>query len=97
MQASLFYLTATFRKYLKSVWAESVGRSTLRFVFTGRVLGRNLLIALIVCCVLSLANQFDVILNGPFQFRLGLKLLCNFLIPFAVSSISAVINREAAR
>jgi len=66
----------------------------LRFVLSRRVLRWNLLIALITGSVLSLANQLDVILRGPIDLRLGLKLFFNFLIPFTVSSTSAAINRQ---
>ena len=68
----------------------------LRFVFSRELLRRNLLIALVVVGLLSLANQFDVILRESFTTRLGLRLFFNFLIPLAVSSVSAAINREAA-
>jgi len=66
----------------------------LRFVFSRRMLRRNLSIALITGSVLSLANQLDVIMRGPINLRLGLKLFFNFLIPFTVSSTSAAINRQ---
>ncbi|MCA1602004.1 MAG: hypothetical protein LC776_10310 [Acidobacteria bacterium] len=66
----------------------------LRFVFSRRVFRRNLLVALAVGCVFSLAHQLDVILREPFTAPLAVKLFFNFLIPFIVSSISAAINRE---
>ncbi len=66
----------------------------LRFVLSRRVFRRNLLIALAVGFVLSLANQLDVILREPSTAPLAVKLFFNFLIPFIVSSISAAINRE---
>lgn len=69
--------------------------SALSYVLRGPVLRRNLLVALVVGCVLSLANQMDVLLNQPFTTRLGLKLLFNFLVPFIVSSVSSAINRNS--
>ncbi len=66
----------------------------LRFAFTRRVFRRNLLIALSVGCLLSLTNQLDLILRGQFGTRLAIKTFFNFLIPFVVSSVSAIINRE---
>ena len=50
-------------------------------------------IAAIVGCLLSIANQGDVLLSQPFSTRIGVKLFLNFLIPFTVSSVSAVLNR----
>ncbi|MGE5324477.1 MAG: hypothetical protein ACM3SW_16545 [Actinomycetota bacterium] len=67
--------------------------SPIRFVFSRNVLRRNLLIALIVGCILSLANQYDVIGRTPLSARLVLKIFFNFLVPFIVSSASAAVNR----
>lgn len=67
--------------------------SPIRFVFSRNVLRRNLLIALIVGCILSLANQYDVIGRTAVNARLVLKIFFNFLIPFIVSSASAAVNR----
>lgn len=65
-----------------------------RFVFSPAVFKRNCLLAAIVGCLLTIANQLDVLLAQPFSFRLGTKILFNFLIPFVVSSTSAVMNRK---
>ncbi len=67
--------------------------SAARYVFSPDVFKRNCLLAVIVGCLLTIANQLDVLLAKPFSFRLGTKILFNFLIPFAVSSTSALINR----
>ena len=64
------------------------------YAFRKSVVRRNLIIAAIVGTLLTLANQFDVLFSGPLTPRLGLKVFMNFLIPFAVSSTSAVINRS---
>ena len=66
----------------------------LGYVFSRPVLKRSFLIALVVGSILSLANQSDVIARGPFTLLLGMKLFFNFLVPFTVSSVSAVMNRE---
>lgn len=69
--------------------------STLRFILSGGVLKRNILIALIVGSVLSIANQFDVILRDPMSPRLGMKIFMNYVIPFIVSSVSTAVNRPS--
>ena len=66
----------------------------LRYVFSGSVLRRNLLLALIVGTLLSVANQLDVVLREPISVRLGVKICINFVIPFVVSSLSAALNRK---
>ena len=65
----------------------------LRFIFSGRVVRRNLAIALVVGCVLSIANQYDLLLRAPLTASLMMKLFFNFLVPFIVSSTSAAVNR----
>ena len=67
--------------------------SALAYVFSGPVLRRNLTIALIVGCVLSIANQYDLLLRVPLTASLLVKLFFNFLVPFIVSSSSAAVNR----
>lgn len=73
--------------------ANSSSSPGIRYVFTRKVFGRNCAIAAIVGCLLTLTNQLDVLIAQPFSFRLGTKIVFNFLIPFAVSSTSAFINR----
>jgi hypothetical protein len=68
--------------------------NAVRYAFSPDVFKRNCLVAAVVGCLLTMANQLDVILAQPFSFRLGTKILFNFLIPFAVSSTSAVIHRK---
>lgn len=68
--------------------------NAIRYVFSPAVFKRNCLLAAIVGCLLTIANQLDVLLAQPFTARLGTKILFNFLIPFAVSSTSALINRK---
>jgi hypothetical protein len=66
------------------------------YIFSREVFRRNCVLAAVVGCLLTVANQLDVLIEQPFSFRLGTKILFNFLIPFAVSSTSAVINRKSA-
>jgi hypothetical protein len=73
--------------------AGSLARN-ISYVFRREVFRRNCLLAGIVGCLLTVANQLDVLLVEPFTLRLGTKILFNFLIPFAVSSTSAVVNRK---
>jgi hypothetical protein len=68
--------------------------SAIRYTFTRDVCRRNCLIAFGVGCLLTLANQFDVLLGGPLTWRLGMKVFVNFLIPFVVASTSAAVNRQ---
>jgi hypothetical protein len=68
--------------------------SGIAHVFSREVFRRNCTIAAVVGCLLTITNQMDVLLAQPFSFRLGTKILFNFLIPFAVSSTSALINRK---
>lgn len=65
-----------------------------RYVFSPAVSRRNCLLAAIVGCLLTLVNQMDVLLAQPLSFRLGAKIVLNFLIPFVVSSASAMLNRH---
>ena len=53
------------------------------------------MLAAVVGCLLTIANQLDVLLAQPLSLRLGTKILFNFLIPFAVSSTSALTNRKS--
>jgi hypothetical protein len=66
----------------------------LRYVFSPPVFRRNCLLAGVVGCLLTAANQLDVLLAQPFTVRLGTKILFNFLIPFIVSSTSAWIHSK---
>jgi NADH:ubiquinone oxidoreductase subunit 6 (subunit J) len=64
------------------------------FVTSWKVMRRSLVIALIVGVVLSVSNQFDVILREPMNARLAAKIFSNFCIPFIVASVSALLNRQ---
>lgn len=68
--------------------------SAISYVLRGRVLRRNLVIAVAVGILLSLTNQLGVILSERWTLRLAVKILINFVIPFVVASVSSAINRE---
>jgi hypothetical protein len=65
----------------------------LLYTFSRRVVRRSLTIAMIVGCILSIVNQYDVLAHGPYVAKLWIKLFFNFLVPFVVSSTSAAVNR----
>jgi hypothetical protein len=68
----------------------------LSFIFSPSVAKRSLAIAGVVGCLLSLTNQGDVLLQEGISPRVGIKILMNFFIPFAVSSVSALMNRNSS-
>jgi hypothetical protein len=74
-------------------FSKAARPGALLYVFSGRVLRRNALIALVVGTLLTLANQLDVILRDPLHAGLFAKICFNFVVPFAVSSLSAHANR----
>jgi hypothetical protein len=67
--------------------------SFIGYMLGPRVLKRNLVIALIVGSLLTVANQYDVISRSPIFPTLLVKICFNFVIPFVVSSVSAYANR----
>jgi hypothetical protein len=70
--------------------------SSLRYVFSPSVVKRSLIIAIVVGTLLSIANQWDVLLRDPIGVGIGVKVFLNFLIPFTVASVSAVLNRDSS-
>jgi hypothetical protein len=68
----------------------------LRYILSGGVAKRSLAIAGVVGCLLSITNQGDVMLLEGLTPRVSVKVLMNFFIPFAVSSVSAWLNRNSA-
>lgn len=56
------------------------------------VFRRCSVVALVVGTLLSLLNQGDVILAGPFDGVVTLRVLGNYLIPFVVSNLGAVTS-----
>jgi hypothetical protein len=70
--------------------------SVIGYVLRGQVLRRNLVMALIVGSLLTVANQYDLILQNSIHAILLTKICLNFAIPFVVSSASAYANRCAS-
>ncbi len=66
----------------------------ISYVSGPRVLKRNLVIALIVGSLLTVANLYGVISRSPISTTLLVKICFNFVIPFVVSSVSAYANRR---
>jgi hypothetical protein len=66
----------------------------LRYIFSRDVAKRSLTIAVVVGFLLSITNQGDVMLQEGLTPGVGFKVLMNFFIPFAVSSVSALLNRN---
>ncbi|MBI4480097.1 MAG: hypothetical protein HY651_08755 [Acidobacteria bacterium] len=67
----------------------------LRYIFSAGVAKRSLAIAAVVGCLLSITNQADVLMQEGLTPRIGFKILMNFFIPYAVSSVSALLNRNS--
>ena len=67
-----------------------------RYIFSAGVAKRSLAIAAVVGCLLSITNQADVLMQEGLTPRIGVKILMNFFIPFAVSSVSALLNRNSS-
>jgi hypothetical protein len=75
---------------------EELQPGALRYVLSPSVAKRSLAIAVVVGCLLSITNQADVLMQDGLTPRVGAKILMNFFIPFAVSSVSALLNRNSA-
>ena len=66
--------------------------STQRFFyhwFRRETVTRAIKVACIVGPTLTLINQYDVLLNMDFSFRLFAKIALTFLVPYSVSSFSS--------
>ena len=74
--------------------ALSADPGALRYLLRKDVLRRCGLIAVVVGCILTLANQYDALFFGPFTAKLAARIGVNFLVPFVVSSTSAAVNRR---
>jgi hypothetical protein len=57
-----------------------------------RVLRRCLVIAAVVGTVLTTINLGDLILRGPLDVRLAMKIGANFVVPFIVSNLGAMAS-----
>ncbi|OFW37634.1 MAG: hypothetical protein A3J28_07475 [Acidobacteria bacterium RIFCSPLOWO2_12_FULL_60_22] len=67
----------------------------LAYIFSRRVARKSAILAAIVGSLLSLVNQADVLLREQVNARIAVKILFNFLVPFVVASVSALLNRNA--
>lgn len=67
------------------------------YAFSAAVLRRNILIAFVVGTALSIFNQYEAFLTRQLTPRLAAKVLFNFVIPFMVSTVSAVVNRRSGK
>lgn len=81
---------------------EGRGGSACRFFshwFRRETVTRGLAVACVVGPVLTVVNQYDVLLNLDFSARLWVKVGLTFLVPYSVASYAsarAYMDREAA-
>jgi hypothetical protein len=64
-------------------------RRFLHHWFRRETVIRALKVAGVVGPILTLINQYDVLLNGNFSLRLLFKIFLTFLVPYSVSSFSS--------
>ena len=67
--------------------------------FRRETVWRALKVASIVGPILTVINQYDLLLNLDFSARLGFKIALTFLVPYSVSSYSsarAYMDKESA-
>jgi hypothetical protein len=77
---------------------ENCMRKLWHYWFQQRTILRAVKVAAIVGPVLTLINQYDVLLNGDYSPRVLGKIVLTFLVPYCVSSFSSArteIEREA--
>ena len=65
------------------------GRRFLYHWFRRETVKRALKVAGIVGPILTVINQYDLLLNLDFSPRLGFKTVLTFLVPYSVSSYSS--------
>ncbi len=65
------------------------GRRFLYHWFRRETVWRALKVAGIVGPILTVINQYDLLLNLDFSARLGFKTALTFLVPYSVSSYSS--------
>jgi hypothetical protein len=72
-------------------------RKLVHYWFRRETVLRAIKVAAVVGPILTLINQWDVLLNGPYSPRLFFKICLTFLVPYSVSSFSsarAYIDKE---
>ena len=57
--------------------------------FRRETVGRALKVACTVGPILTVINQYDLLLNLEFSAQLGFKIVLTFLVPYSVSSYSS--------
>ncbi|MBM4256018.1 MAG: hypothetical protein FJ147_08990 [Deltaproteobacteria bacterium] len=75
-------------------------RKLLYYWFQKRTILRAVKVAAIVGPILTLINQYDVLLRGDYSIRVLSKIVLTFLVPYCVSSFSsarAEVEREVDR
>lgn len=75
-------------------------RKWLHYWFLRRTVVRAVKVAAIVGPILTIINQYDVLLSGNYSLPVLQKIVLTFLVPYCVSSFSSAsteIAREAAR
>ena len=75
-------------------------RKWMHYWFERNTVVRAVKIAMIVGPILTVINQYDVILRGDYSVRVVGKMLLTFLVPYCVSSfssVSAAMERDAER
>ena len=64
-------------------------RTFLHYWFRRETVLRAVKVAAVVGPILTVINQGDVLLNGPYSLRLFFKICLTFLVPYSVSSFSS--------
>ena len=64
-------------------------RKLFHYWFLRETVARGIKVAAIVGPILTIINQWDVLLNGQYSPRVFLKILLTFLVPYSVSSFSS--------
>ncbi len=81
-------------RYQFNVPGGSVGRCLRHAIRYPPVVRRAVRVALVVGTVLFLINQVDVVLRGDLSYFVACKIALTYLVPFSVSTYSALqINR----
>jgi len=65
-------------------------RSWLALAFERSVSRRAVKVAAVVGPILTVINQGDVLLHGPYSSRTWLKIALTFLVPYCVSTYASV-------
>lgn len=58
----------------------------------GPLVKRCLFISLVVGTLLTLINHFDAFTSGEYSSSLAWKIPLNYLVPYTVATLSAVLN-----